>query len=312
MATREDVKELAESCRNWGRWGPNDELGTLNFVTPQTVIAAASEIQSGQVLSLSIPFGPSGPQHGRDGRFNPIHLMLATGTDVATDYQQARGGGFADDVVIMPLQCATQWDGLGHIYYEQKMWNGYDVELVGSQGAKRNAITAFKDRLVGRGVLVDVARFKGVDSLAPGERITAKDLEETLAKEGVQIRQGDFLLVRTGQLGRCLTEGWGDYSGGDAPGLALDTSAWLYASEVAAVATDTWGAEVRPNEVPDMYQPWHHVVIPNIGLVVGEIFNLEGLAQACAEDGRYTFFLSAPALPLEGAVGSPVNPLAIR
>ncbi|MDA8271358.1 MAG: cyclase family protein [Actinomycetota bacterium] len=312
MATRADVKELAESCRNWGRWGPNDELGTLNFVTSQTVITAASEIQSGQVLSLSIPFGTSGPQHGRDGRFNPIHLMLATGTDVATDYQQARGGGFADDVVIMPLQCATQWDGLGHIYYERKMWNGYDVELVGSQGARRNAITAFKDRLVGRGVLIDVAHFRGVDSLAPGEGITTKDLEETLAKEGVEVRQGDFLLIRTGQLGRCLKDGWGDYSGGDAPGLALDTASWIYASEVAAVATDTWGAEVRPNEVPDMYQPWHHVVIPNIGLCVGEIFNLEGLAQACAEDGRYTFFLSAPALPLEGAVGSPVNPLAIR
>ncbi len=237
--------------------------------------------------------------------------MLATGTDVATDYQQARGGGFADDVVIMPLQCATQWDGLGHIYYERKMWNGYDVDLVGTQGARRNAITAFKDRLIGRGVLVDVARFKGVDSLAPGEPITARDLADTLVQENVRVRSGDFLLIRTGQLGQCLKNGWGDYSGGDAPGLALDTAPWLHSSEVAAIATDTWGAEVRPNEVADMYQPWHHVVIPNIGLVVGEIFNLEQLGKACAELGRYTFFFTAPALPIEGAVGSPVNPLAV-
>lgn len=312
MATREDVKYLAESCRNWGRWGPDDELGTLNYVTTQTVAAAAKEIHSGEVISLAIPFGPSGPQHGRDGRFNPIHLMLATGTDVATDYQQARGGGFADDIVIMPLQCATQWDGLGHIYYERKMWNGYDVELVGTLGARKNDITAFRDRLVGRGVLVDVARFKGVDSLRPGEPITAQDIEETLKSEGVEVRRGDFLLIRTGQLGHCLKHGWGDYSGGDAPGLALDTAPWLYSAEVAAVATDTWGAEVRPNQVADMYQPWHHVVIPNIGLVVGEIFNLESLALAAASDNRYTCFFAAPALPIEGAVGSPVNPQAIR
>lgn len=312
MATREDVSNLAKSCRNWGRWGSDDELGTLNYVTHDTILDASREIRTGEVISLSIPFGPSGPQHGRDGRFNPIHLMLATGTDVATDYQQARGGGFADDVVIMPLQCATQWDGLGHIYYERKMWNGYDVELVGTMGARKNAITAFKDRLVGRGVLVDVARFKGVESLAPGERISAKDIDETLESEGVAVRRGDFLLIRTGQLGACLKNGWGDYSGGDAPGLALDTAPWFFESEVAAVATDTWGAEVRPNEVPDMYQPWHHVVIPNVGLVVGEIFNLEQLSLASAQDGRYTCFLSAPALPIEGAVGSPVNPLAIR
>lgn len=312
MATREDVERLAQQCRNWGRWGADDELGTLNFVTAETIVAAREEIRSGEVYSLAIDFGPSGPQSGRDGRFNPIHLMLATGTDVATDYQRARGGGYADDVIIMPLQCATQWDGLGHIYYQGKMWNGYEVSLVGAGGARKNAITAFRDRLVGRGVLVDVAGCKGVEALAPGQAITIRDLEETLAAEGVEVRRGDFLLVRTGQLGHCLRHGWGDYAGGDAPGLALETASWLYRKEVAAVATDTWGAEVRPNEVPDMYQPWHHVVIPNMGLVVGEIFNLEGLAEAARRDGRYTCFLAAPALPLVGAVGSPVNPLAIR
>ncbi|MBX5467485.1 MAG: cyclase family protein [Firmicutes bacterium] len=312
MATVEDVERLAQACCNWGRWGPEDELGTLNFVTPETVRAAKEEIRTGEVFSLAIGFGPSGPQHGRDGRFNPIHLMRATGTDVAAGYQAADSGGYADDVVIMPLQCATQWDGLGHIFHRGRMWNGYGVETIGSGGARRLAITAFRDRLVGRGVLVDVAGFRGVECLLPGEAIRAEELEAVLAAEGVRLRRGDFLLVRTGQLDFCLEHGWGDFAGGDAPGLALDTAPWLYAKEVAAVATDTWGAEVRPNEVPDMRQPWHHVVIPYIGLVVGEIWRLGPLAEAARRDGRYTCFLAAPALPIEGAVGSPVNPLAVR
>lgn len=311
MATRDDVDRLAQACRNWGRWGEDDELGTLNFVTPTAVRRAAHGVRTGQVISLAINFGQDGPQTGQMGRFNPLHLMIASGTDVGQGYQNARGGGYADDLIIMPLQCATQWDGLGHIFYHGKMWNGYDVGWVGTGGARKNAITAFKDRLAGRGVLVDVARYRGVEALAPGEAIHAADLDEILRVQGVDIEPGDFLLIRTGQVGQGLRTGWGSFAGGDAPGLALDTAPWLYQACVAAVATDTWGAEVRPNEVADVFQPWHHVVIPNMGLVVGEIFQLEDLAAACAQAHCYTFFLSAPALPIDGAVGTPVNPLAI-
>jgi kynurenine formamidase len=123
------------------------------------------------------------------------------------------------------------------------------------------------------------------------------------------------VLVRTGQLGKCLrSESWGDYAGGDAPGLAFETLNWIHSHEIAAVASDTWGVEVRPNETneEEAYQPWHWVAIPNMGLSVGEIFYLEELAEACADDSRYEFFFVAPPLPITGASGSAVNPIAIK
>jgi kynurenine formamidase len=105
---------------------------------------------------------------------------------------------------------------------------------------------------------------------------------------------------------------WGDYAGGPAPGLSFQTAGWVHARELAAVATDTWGMEVQPNEIPGTYQPLHQVFIPNMGLTIGEIFNLDELADDCAKDGIYEFFFVAPPLPITGAVGSPINPLAIK
>ena len=310
--TQRDVEQLALACRNWGQWGEDDELGTLNYVTPERVAAAARHVRTGQIIALGIPLGSSGPQTGWLGRINPVHTMLATGTDAAAGLQDHLHIAYADDMLTLPLQCATQWDALSHIFYQGKMWNGYDVRLVGSGGAQKNSILMTRDRLAGRGVLLDMPRVNGVRALEPGEPIYNADLDAAVKAEGVTIEEGDFLLIRTGQRGECKTNGWGDYAGGDAPGLALETAEWLNRARVAAVATDTWGAEVRPNETVDVYQPWHHVVIPNMGLTVGEIFDLEELAAACAHDERYTFFFAAPALPVEGGVGSPVNPLAIR
>ena len=106
--------------------------------------------------------------------------------------------------------------------------------------------------------------------------------------------------------------GWGDYAGGDAPGLSFWTAEWIHRRELAALATDTWGMEVRPNEIPDTYQPLHQVLIPHMGLLVGEIFDLDALAADCARDKVYDFLFVAPPLPITGAVGSPVNPLAIK
>jgi kynurenine formamidase len=105
---------------------------------------------------------------------------------------------------------------------------------------------------------------------------------------------------------------WGDYAGGPAPGLSFHTAEWVHARELAAVATDTWAMEVQPNEIPDTYQPLHQVFIPNMGLTIGEIFNLDELADDCAADGVYEFFFVAPPLPITGAVGSPINPLAMK
>jgi kynurenine formamidase len=119
-------------------------------------------------------------------------------------------------------------------------------------------------------------------------------------------------MVRTGQLSRCYREGWGTYAGGDAPGLSFGTADWLYRNEIAAVATDTWGFEVRPYEFENAFSPLHQVVIPNMGLLVGEMFDFEELAADCAEDGVYEFLLVAGPIPVTGAVGAPVNPIALK
>jgi kynurenine formamidase len=310
----EHLRSTAERCKNWGRWGPEDEAGTLNFVTARDIVTAASLIRRGRVFSLALNFDQHGPQRGLWGnRFNPVHTMLATGTDAVAGNQDAGGLRYADDMVSLPLQCGTQWDALGHIFYDDKMWNGYSATLVDSNGARKNAIDRVKDRMVGRGVLLDVARALGSDSLADGRAILVSDLEETARAQGVEIRRGDFVVIRTGQMEQRLASGeWGGYAGGEAPGLSFETCDWIREKEIAAICMDTWGCEVRPNETDDASQPWHWVVIPMIGLSMGEIFYLKDLAEDCAADRRYEFFFCAPPLPITGAVGSPVNPIAIK
>jgi kynurenine formamidase len=308
------LRATAEKCKNWGKWGPDDEAGTLNYVTPDKIVAAAGLIRKGRSFALGLNFDRYGPQAGLWGnRFNPIHTMLATGTDAVAGNQDAGKIRYADDMVSLPLQCGTQWDALGHIFYDDKMWNGYDARLVDSDGAQKNAIHKVRDRMVGRGVLLDVARHCGVGYFEDGIAITNNDLNTCAEAQGVEIRQGDFVIVRTGQMEDRLAKGeWGGYAGGDAPGLAFETADWIYEKEIAAICTDTWGCEVRPNETPDASQPWHWVVIPMIGITMGEIFYLKDLADDCAEDKVYEFFFCGPPLPITKAVGSPINPMAIK
>jgi kynurenine formamidase len=320
------IREAGARCRNWGKWGPDDERGTLNYITPDHIIAAARLVKRGAVFSLAIPFNAKGPQINQPRRFNPIHRMMITGPDCTTGAIKFPGGvGFSDDMVIMPLQCATQWDALGHCFEDGRMYNDRDANEVSSRGAKRNGIDKVAGGaggpggpggpggIVARGVLLDIPRVKDVAWLEPGYAITADDLERAIANHRVEVRAGDALLVRTGHMTLCKDRGgWGDYAGGDAPGLSFHTADWVHAHEIAAVATDTWGMEVRPNEIPDSFQPLHQVFIPNMGLTIGEIFFLDELAADCARDGVYEFFFVAPPLPITGAVGSPINPLAIK
>jgi kynurenine formamidase len=167
--------------------------------------------------------------------------------------------------------------------------------------------------MVGRGVLLDIPRMLGMETLPDGFSITNDMLDKAEKHFGVQVRRGDFLLVRTGQIDAMMAgHTWDNYSGGDAPGLAFETLDWLHKKQVAGIITDTWGAEVRPNNSDEAVQPWHWIAIPIIGLSVGEIFCLGELAKDCAGDKRYEFMFVAPAIPITGAVGSPLNPLAIK
>ncbi|MFW6028092.1 MAG: cyclase family protein [bacterium] len=311
--TEEDVRETSLRLRNWERWGDEDQCGTLNHVSPDHIVAAAGLVRRGSVFSLAMPFDSAGPHSGRRGRHNPIHYMIQSGTDAYSGRQDDDGLRYADDAVIMVLQCGTQWDALSHVFYDDFMYNGYDIRLVDSHGAARCGIEHVRDKMVGRGVLLDIARMLSVDYLEDGFSISAALLEEAAAHQGVDIGRGDFVIIRTGQLERCLAEkNWRTYAGGAAPGLAFDTLEWLQAREVAAVASDTFAVEVRPEATETLKRPWHWVAIPNMGLSVGEIFHVAELAADCAGDGVYEFMLVAPPLPITGAVGSPVNPIAIK
>lgn len=320
------VAAAVAACSNWGRWGEDDVHGTLNHIDDDARRRAAGLVRTGATYSLAQRLDMDGPQKGWRRRTNPVHTMLDTGTDAEAGVQGfPHGIGGADDVVAMPLQCSTQWDGLGHIFDHGRAWNGRRAgEVVTSLGDQVTGIETAADRIVGRGVLLDVGRALepgdegdegGQGELPDGFAITADHLEATIAAQGEtsQVGRGDLVLVRTGQLSRARREGWGDYAGGAAPGLSFGTAAWIHEREVAAVATDTWGFEVRPNEfdVPS-FQPLHQVVIPNLGLFVGEMWDLDALAQACAADGVYEFLLVAAPLPVTGAVGAPVNPIALR
>ncbi|MFD4481619.1 cyclase family protein [Streptomyces sp. NPDC058471] len=309
------VAEAAKACSNWGRWGKDDRLGTLNFLDEAKRVQGAALVRRGVSFSLAQPFDMNGPQRGWRRRTNPVHTMLDTGADAALGTQGLPHGiGGADDVVSMPLQCSTQWDGLGHIFDHGKAWNGRDAATtVTSDGDLVTGIEHMAAHIVGRGVLLDVGRAIGHDDeLQDGFAITTAHLEETALAQGVSVERGDIVLVRTGQLARVRRDGWGEYAGGPAPGLSFTTADWLHRSEIAAIATDTWGFEVRPNEFESAFQPLHQVVIPHLGLLVGEMWDLEALGEDCAADGIYEFFLAAPPLPITGAVGSPINPLAVK
>lgn len=311
-----EIASRAEAYRNWGRWGRDDVLGTLNLITPAHRVAAAALVREGRVVSLAQSFDTNGPQKGWRRRTNPVHTMTDTGTDAERGNQGfPHGIGGADDVISMPLQCSTQWDGLGHIFDHGNAWNGRRAgDVVTSEGDLVTGIEHAASVIVSRGVLLDVGRHlePSTGELTDGYAITVADLEATAGAQGVTVGAGDIVLVRTGQLTRARREGWGDYAGGPAPGLSLTTAGWLHRTEIAAIATDTWGFEVRPNEfdVP-AFQPLHQVVIPNLGLTIGEMWDLDDLGVACAASGRYAFLLSAAPLPITGAVGSPLNPVAI-
>ncbi len=313
-----EISRRGKAYRNWGRWGEDDVLGTLNFIDAAKRKQAAALVQDGDVTSLSQPFDMNGPQKGWRRRTNPVHTMLDTGTDAERGTQGfPHGLGGADDVISMPLQCSTQWDGLGHIFDHGAAWNGRRAgDVVTSDGDLVTGIEHAAAAPVSRGVLLDLGRHLHPDTgeLPDGYAITTADLESCIEAQGASsvVGTGDIVLVRTGQLTRARRDGWGDYAGGPAPGLSLTTAGWLHSTEIAAIATDTWGFEVRPNEfdVP-AFQPLHQVVIPNMGLTVGELWTLDHLAEKCRERGRYEFLLVAAPLPITGAVGSPINPIAI-
>ncbi len=306
--TSQTVREWGAELSNWGRWGDDDEIGTLNLITPERIAAASASVREGLVVSCAIDFNAQGPMPG-EGRMNPRHTMTQTGHD------QDLPGGFryADDDLELTLQCGTQWDALSHVYYDDRLYNGRPASVITSEGAQANSIDRLRDRVVGRGVLLDVAAAQAVESLDDGTAITPDDLDAVATAQDVDINPGDILLVRTGRMGRVHRDGaWGQsYVFGPAPGLSVRCAHWLKAKDVAAVACDNVGVEVMPSEVEGCMMPLHMICLRDMGLTFGEIFDLERLAAVAHERGRFDFFFAAAPLPITGAVGSPINPIAI-
>jgi kynurenine formamidase len=307
--TREEFAALARRVSNWGRFGAEDERGTVNFITPEVVRRAAACVRRGVVFSLALPLGAEGPQIGQGGRVNPLHVMTATEGRLGPEPDGPR---YADDMVVMPLQCATQWDSLAHVHYGGQLYNGHPAATVTPAGAARNAIDKMAAGIVSRGVLLDVARARGVERLAPGTAIVPADLEAAERAQGVRVERGDVLLVRTGHLAVFTRDG--DRVGymRQMPGLGVAAVEWLHAREIAAVASDTNAVEVIPFEEPGLPLPVHQLCLRDMGLTLGEMFVLDELATDCAADGVWEFLLSAPPLRVTGGVGSPVNPLAVK
>ncbi|MEU5837080.1 cyclase family protein [Streptomyces diacarni] len=299
-------KEAGRELSNWGRWGEEDELGTLNLVTPRTVRQAVESVRTGRRYELSIPVGSTGPQTGWMRRINPVHTMTVT----PHDFTAPEGLVISDDFIAMPLQSGTQLDGLTHVGYDGSFYNGVPVETVApARGATRNAIDATLPGFAGRGVLLDVAELDGGEWLEAGRALTVADLERAEEACGTRLRSGDALLVRTGWMRKGLTQGWDGWLDAE-PGLAPECAAWIHEREVAMVAADNWGVEVQP--ASDGLVPLHAILIRDMGMMLGEIWNFEELAAACRTDDTWDFFLTATALRITGGVGSPVSPVAIR
>src|SRR5262249_23430918 len=182
--TRQDLREAAEKFKTGGRWGPHAEIGTLNFTQPEDIVAAARLVRKGKVISLALNFDQHGPQGAKStypamGRINPVHTMLRTGTDAYSGVLDHRGSRRAAHMVVRPLPCGPRWEGLGHVFYENNMWNGYDCREVTTAGAQKCGIEKTKNRMVGRGVFLDVPRALGMDVLPDGHAITTAELDLT-------------------------------------------------------------------------------------------------------------------------------------
>lgn len=309
---RIDFDSLADKVRNWGRWGADDQRGTLNHIGPEILRKAAASVESGRLFNLGLSFDRNGPQLGTR-RFNPLVYVTDLFTPLNPDFPTAC---YSDDVIHMPLQCSTQWDALGHVHYDGQLYNGCIAqECLSERGALKMGIDHLaRPGILSRGVLLDVARYKGVERLPSNYAITPDDLEATCKSQGVTIDRGDILLVRTGHLQVFTKDGDRAALSGSQSGLSYTCAEWAYDKSLAAIAADNLAVECMQLEgdQSEMPLPFHMLALRDMGMPLGEMFDLETLAADCAQDGRYTFMLAAPPLEVTGGFGSPVNPLVLK
>ncbi|MFI1255808.1 cyclase family protein [Streptomyces netropsis] len=307
MSLPSEFHEIAKRVNNWGRWGAADEIGTLNLITGAVVRAAAATVTTGRRIPLALPLRQDGVQTGMiPGRVNPLHTMVAVNWEMFGPDTVAT----SDDTVTMGLQAGTHWDALPHVSHSGKIYNGRPADSITTHGRAAFSGMEKAGPVVSRGVLLDVARARGAERLDSGHIVTPEDLDAAEELAGVTVRAGDIVLVRTGQIQQYLAGDREAYAF-PSPGLSIRTPEWFHARDVAAVANDTLTFEAFPPEFENLWLPVHALDLVEMGMLQGQNWNLEELSEACAEEKRYAFLLSATPEPFTGGTGAPVAPVAI-
>lgn len=310
--TEQELLGYFQTLSNWGRWGDEDERGTLNFVTPAKVVEASRTVVDGVSVGCARPIIREAP--APDVLIPPQRYMIST-HDPSPDSRVASlapvPATASDYLGIAPHGVTTTHvDTLSHFSWEGRMYNGIDASAVSTLlGATRLSVTTMEDGVVTRGVLLDIARLKNKPYLDAGEGIFPEDLEAAEAAQGVTVGQGDALLIRTGWHQRRVEHG--PYPERlHRPGLHAATLPWLYERRVALIAADA-SQDVGPSGYGALMQPVHAVGIVAMGLCIIDACNLEPLGEACARVSRWSFMFVLAPLNWPGATGSPATPLAI-
>lgn len=310
---------LADSPTNWGKWGPDDEVGSLNYLGPAEAVRAAQSIRTGEVFTLQVPMGREEPPGDPvwPGRV-PIQRenVMDEGFFERGEGDETPGGAhYADDKATIYLQASTQYDALGHVWYGGKIWNGFDAqETVGGMN-KAGVYPIAEKGIVGRGILIDMARHRGKAHLDKGETFTHEDLLAAAEAQGQAIEKRDVLLIRTGFIGHWYEttpeEFYADFC---EPGLTYSPELvhWFQDMEIPNLVTDTIANEVTLDPNHGVVLPLHSALMRNLGVTFTEIAWLDDLAAACAQDGQWTFMYTAAPLKVVRGTGAPVNPVVIR
>jgi kynurenine formamidase len=316
-----DVPDIADllkdSPKNWGKWGPDDEVGSLNYLTREEVLRGVASIKLGKTFTLQVQMGkpdgdPIWPGRTQVQRMNVMdrgQYMCGCGPRFPGNLQ------YADDMMVMYLQGSSQYDALGHLWYGDQIYNGFDA-MTTIGGLKKASVLPIAERgVVGRGVLIDMARYRGKESLEKGETFDHVDLERAAEAQGCTIEKHDILLVRTGWIGKFYkTDREEFYRDFLEPGLTYSPELvdWFHKMEIPNLVTDTIANEVTVDPVTGVALPLHNALMRNLGIAFTEIIALDELAADCAADGQWTFLYTAAPLKVVGGSGAPVNPIAIK
>ena len=296
---------------NWGRWGAEDELGTLNLITPAKRLAAARLVQDGVPVTCARPIVTD---ITADTTFQVMRFMVDSGEGRDTcgpERLLARRGAGEFIGMVFHGYTVTHVDTPAHFFWDGKIYNGRSCNLITArEGATVEAVELLHDGVVSRGVLLDVARTRGVRWLERGEVVMPEDVEAAERAAGVRVEAGDILLVRTGYYARRLAEGPAHPLQAGSPGPHAALAPWLRARGVAMWGSDTHN-DVTPTPYPAIGSPFHIVALVGLGLWLIDNMNLEDVARACAERGRWAFHLTIAPLRLRNVTCSPVNPIAL-